>query len=194
MKSFNENILVKSVFAYIDLFYKLFPLFIIFYFLPIVLTLPTMSGAKPGVIDVFGFFRLEGTDTEAQNLLFWQKAIVLIFNFCAAIGIYISLKKLTSFIKNVFNEEPFCESNGKVLKFVGFFVAGITLVKNLLQEIMLPYPTSKLISTFSMILMKTANILSIIFNPYLVVGLFIAILGEIIIKGTLIKNENDLTV
>lgn len=190
MKSFNENILVKSVFAYIDLFYKLFPLFIIFYFLPIVLTLPTMSG----VIDVFGFFRLEGTDTEAQNLLFWQKAIVLIFNFCAAIGIYISLKKLTSFIKNVFNEEPFCESNGKVLKFVGFFVAGITLVKNLLQEIMLPYPTSKLISTFSMILMKTANILSIIFNPYLVVGLFIAILGEIIIKGTLIKNENDLTV
>jgi hypothetical protein len=42
--------------------------------------------------------------------------------------------------------------------------------------------------------MKTANILSIIFNPYLVVGLFIAILGEIIIKGTLIKNENDLTV
>ena len=153
-----------------------------------------MSGAKLSMIDVFGFFRFEGIDSESLSPSYLQKAIVLIFNFCAAIGIYISLKKLTFFIKNVFNEEPFCESNGKVLKFVGYFAAGITLVKNLLQEIIMPFPTNKLISAFSLVLMKTANIFSIIFNPYLVVGLFIAILGEIIIKGTLIKKENDLTV
>lgn len=97
-------------------------------------------------------------------------------------------------MKNVFDGNAFCESNGHILKLIGIFIIIITIGKRLISEIVISKEFYSLVSATNSILMRIVSFLSVLFDPYFVIGLFVMVLGEIIIYGAIIKQENDLTV
>jgi len=192
MKSFKENTLIKWVYAYLDLFYKLFPILFLIYFFPLLINIRSLKWKS---VDVFGLFRQTFTDASAlSQIATTYKILIVILNLSIVIIIFYSLKKLTYFMKNVFEGNPFCEVNGRILKLIGIFIIVITIGKRFISEIMISREFYCMISTTYLILMKVINFLSVLFDPYFVIGLFVMVLGEIIIHGAIIKQENDLTV
>ena len=191
MKSFKENTLIKWVYAYIDLFYKLFPLLFLIYFLPLLLNIPSLKWKSA---DVFGIFKQSFTDVSVlSEISFLYKAVILLVNISVVAAIYYSLKKLSLFMKNVYNENPFCVDNGKILKFIGGLVVVITIGIRFVF-ILTSAESFGIYSATNSVLMKAVSFLSIFFSPYFVIGLFVMVIGEIIIHGVKIKEENELTV
>ena len=192
MKSLKDNTLIKWVYAYIDLFYKLFPLLFLIYFLPILLNIPSLKWKSA---DVFGIFKQSFADISSlSEISFLYKTIVLIVNISVIAAIYYSLRKLSLFMKNVYNENPFCVDNGKILKFIGSLVVVITIGIRLIFTVTTPAESFGFVSITNSLLIRVVGFLSIFFSPYFVIGLFVMVIGEIIIHGVEIKEENDLTV
>jgi len=192
MKSFKDNTLIKWVYAYLDLFYKLFPILFVIYFFPLLINISILKWKS---VDVFGLFRQAFTDVSAlSQISIIYKILIVILNLSIIVIIFYSLKKLTYFMKNVFDGNPFCESNGKILKLIGIFIVTITIGKRFISVVMISREFNSMISTTYSILMRLVSFLSVLFDPYFVIGLFVVVLGEIIIHGAKIKEENDLTV
>jgi len=191
MKSLKENFLVKTVYAYLDLFYKAFPFFFALFYLPQMLMPSDQS--KISSLDVFGFFKFMDQIKEITML---HKIMIVAVNLIIAVGVFLSLKKLTRFIKNTFEGNPFCEENGRQLKFVGILIAVYTLLIHVVVGISIIWlkQDDVLVTSTTKLLLQIASLLSIFFNPYFVLGLFVMVLGEIILHGAVIKQENDLTV
>jgi hypothetical protein len=192
MKSFKDNTLIKWVYAYLDLFYKLFPILFVIYFFPLLINISILKWKS---VDVFGLFRQAFTDVSAlSQISIIYKILIVILNLSIIVIIFYSLKKLTYFMKNVFDGNPFCESNGKILKLIGIFIVTITIGKRFISVVMISREFNSMISTTYSILMRLVSFLSVLFDSYFVIGLFVVVLGEIIIHGAKIKEENDLTV
>jgi hypothetical protein len=189
MKSLKENFLVKSVYAYLDLFNKAFPFFFILFYLPQTL-MPTFL-SKQNSLDVFGFFKFMD---QTSAITMTQKVEIIGINLIIAVGIYLSLRRLTKFIKNTFEGNPYCEENGRHLKFVGLLVIIYSLLFNALLAFASWFKQDNLLTHATKIMIQIISLLSVFFNSYFVLGLFIIVLGEIILHGAAIKQENDLTV
>ncbi len=191
MKSLKENFLVKTVYAYLDLFYKAFPFFFILFYLPQMLMPSDYS--KISSLDVFGFLKFMD---QIKVITAFHKMLIIGVNLIIAIGVFLSLKKLTKFIKNTFEGNPFCEENGRHLKFVGILLAVYTLLLHIVigTSIIWLKQDDVLVTSTTKLLLQIASLLSVFLNPYFVLGLFVMVLGEIIIHGAAIKQENDLTV
>lgn len=192
MKLAKDNFLIKTVYAYIDLAYKAFPVYFIFMFLPLFLTFNVMGKAELRLIDVFHLFGDDSKYLNSVNISFVLAAIVM--NIIVFICVFISIKKLRGFIKNVFEGMPFCLDNGKSLKFVGIMIAILALLFHSATIVAVSYKASIGIVPGVSYLIAAMGILSLLINPYLIIGLFVVVLGEIIIQGAKLKEENDLTV
>ncbi|MDQ7818581.1 MAG: DUF2975 domain-containing protein [Melioribacteraceae bacterium] len=191
MKSFKENWTVKTVYAYLDLFLKLFPIVILFYIAPAVISLLSIGEMKLSKLDFFNLLSVSEQVSHSEKVLLSIYLIIVdvIILYC----IYMILKKLTVFIKNVFENNPFIEENGNHLKYVGKAILLLTVVYHISKIT----NSSDVISNLSVvvnILTKLSWLISIVFSPYLIIGLFIFVMGEIIIYAAKLKEENDLTV
>jgi cell division protein FtsL len=191
MKSFKENWTVKTVYAYLDLFLKLFPIVILFYIAPAVISLLSIGEMKLSKLDFFNLLSVSEQVSHSEKVLLCIYLIIVdvIILYC----IYMILKKLTVFIKNVFENNPFIEENGNHLKYVGKAILLLTVVYHISKIT----NSSDVISNLSVavnILTKLSWLISIVFSPYLIIGLFIFVMGEIIIYAAKLKEENDLTV
>lgn len=195
MKLYNENVLIKTVFALIDLFYKLlFPFFILFYVLPLLLNFPSFSNSNWNSVDIMGLFESQREFVLFKEIPLINKILVLMLNMGVVVIIYFCLKKLNRFIKNVFEGNPFSKENGLILKFVGTVVAISAAIIHLANGIMIVTSTISLRSEIVLILMRILYVLTVIFDPFVIIGLFVLVLGEVFIQGAIIKEENDLTV
>lgn len=190
MKSLKENFVVKTVYAYLDLFYKAFPFFFILFYLP-QMFMPS-GYSKLSSLDIFGFFKFMD---QINNITTLHKFIVVGVNLMIAAGVFLSLKKLTKFIKNTFEGNPFCEENGRLLKFVGVLITAYTLLLHIVVGFSIVWlKHDDVLTSSTKVLVQIISILSIFFNPYFVLGFFVIALGEIFLHGAQIKQENDLTV
>lgn len=191
MKSFKENWTVKTVYAYLDLFLKLFPLVVFFYVAQVGISLLIFGKMKLSELDFFNLISDIPSMAPSEEILTSVYLIIadVIFLYC----IYIILKKTTAFIKNVFENNPFIEENGRHLKSVGKIILLITVIFHLLKIVSPSNALVNLSVTIS-ILIKITWLISVIFSPYLIVGCFIYVMGEVIIYAAKLKEENDLTV
>lgn len=84
--------------------------------------------------------------------------------------------------------------NGKVLKSTGIIISILAVTVHISKSLLLyVYGIDSNLGMTSLML-TILNIVSVIFNPYMIIGLFVMVLGEIIVHGSQIKEEIDLTV
>ena len=191
MYLFKENFIVKTVCAYVKLFKLLYPVyFILFvafgifnYFIP---------GPKYGDVDFFKLYTNYDNITNLANFSIPVFILILISNIIVFAAVYFALIKLFKFLLNILNGSPYIEENGKNLKFIGVLIVCVTIFITLKDAIMAPKIPN--ISGLTNYLMKFSLGLTVFFNPYFVLGLFIIVLGEVIVRGTVMKNELDLTI
>jgi len=141
------------------------------------------------VLNVFTFKKIVGMENHLKLL----PIIAVILNLLIFVLIYLALRQVRGFIKNVYEESAFSAKNGERLKWVGIILAVIAVIKQLAPVILvsffLPVPT-----VTTRILIFAMGLLSVVFNVYMIAGLFVVVIGQIMIQGAEIKEENDLTV
>lgn len=190
MKSLKENWTVKTIYAYLDLFKKLIPILVLFFVILKIIP-PYQGNYELKNFDVFNILDSHFEKTNSENVL--MIVLVILFDLLIVTGAYMMLTNLTKFIKNVFNNNPFVEENGVYLKSAAKIMLALTFVyysTTIITSPNLDLPVSGTIE----FLFKVAMILSMVFNPVIVIGLFLFVIGEIIIHAAKLKEENDLTV
>ncbi|MCJ7552669.1 MAG: DUF2975 domain-containing protein [Ignavibacteriaceae bacterium] len=192
MKSLNEKRAVKYTFLLFDLFKKIFPLFIISYIGSLYLSTTMPNKFKISLYDYFRIFRNNNAMLNSNDSLLM--IVIILINIIFLISIYFVLIRLTSFTKNVFENKPFIEENGRYLKQVGIIAAILTIIFHLSTILINPAMDQLPLSKLLLLITKAFFVLSIVFNPYLILSLFIYALGEIIIHAARLKQENDLTI
>jgi len=187
MKSLKDNSIVKWVYAYVDLLLKALPILFLFMLFPFFLTL--RIDAKR--FDFFNLFNV--TTNQASHPLTWAITVAA-FNIIFFIFLYLILKRLVVFIKNVFDEKPFEEANGKNLKFVGVMVIVLAVLSHIAAIVSVQSPKVADLSWGTEMLISLMGFLSIAVSPYLFSGLLLIVIGEVILHGVRMKQEIDLTV
>ena len=196
MKLLKDNFLVKTAYSYVNLFYLFFPLMIFFFLLPILFNLPFGNQSSHTVllnVDLFNLFGKEKfiTDINIGNVILW--VIILIANASIVLGIFRGLRKLNKFMKNVVEEKPFVKENGEHLKSIGIIImilSTIIFLSLMSSGFLNPFPVHGVVKILYFLML----IISSLFNPYLVVGLVVFVIGEIIVRASELKEEQDLTV
>ncbi len=192
MESFKENKIVKYIYGYIQVFSVLliFALIGFFWFLYRLFSGDSLKGST---LSSAGLFRFR-IPINYDNLPI--TFILLLLNIAVCIVFFLVFRKLLQFIINVKNENPFIEKNGYLLKNVGIMLLIIATLNTIVEFInnfiqqnhVIPQSIMQQLGIIIMVPIVT------VFQPTFVLGLFIFLLGEIIIRGAKIKQENDLTV
>ena len=196
MKNLKKNFIVKTTYSYVNLFYLYFPIVIFFLLVPILFNFPSNDqNAKTALfnVDLFNLFGKEKFITEIglSSIALW--IFMLLANISIAVGIYYGLKRLNKFMKNVFEDKPFIEENGKHLKTIGIIIILVSTLVFLCKTTS-AYIVPMQLSVAIKYLYFIAILISSLFNPYLVVGLVIFVIGEVIVRAVKMKDEQDLTV
>ena len=193
MKTTKTNFLINTVYAYINLVYKIFPLIILLLFSPFVILYFTLGHTDVSTLDVFDLFTVNGKSPKAFSYTLTLGLAAGIISMLIFVFIYLILRKLNLFIKDVNNGETFSVENGKRLKFVGMVLAIIAAIKHLCKIVfvsfLIPNP-----SFTGRPLIFIIGMFSLAYNVFLIAGLFVMVIGQVIIQGAEIKEENDLTV
>lgn len=189
MKSLKDSFFVKTVYAYANLLTWIYPIFFFFVILGIIGTSSFFSNAD-----------LLGLTGKGENYLnnHWANSevrfLIVAINLGFLITTYMGLKRLLKFMKNVFEEKPFVEENGKNLKFIGIITMALTIVVHLTSEVSRHVEVTAVVSQTTKFLILLSNSLGVVFNPYLILGMFVYVIGEIVIHAAKLKEEIDLTV
>lgn len=194
MGPLKENFFVKTSYAYFNLFKKL-------YFIVLVMiignALSGIGGQNPpwGVHQGVDFYNLFSNVPELfkPNIVpFAMSLFIVLANVFVFLLTYLIIIKLEKFLKNVYEENPFIKKNGVYLKYTGTvimaFALFITLKEIFLSLILVGRSDTRYI------LLIIIHLLSLVFNTYFIIGLFIYTLGVVIIRGAKMKEELDLTV
>lgn len=197
MKPLKENFLVKTSYAYITLIFALCPVLFLVYLVHFFITISAFTSSGKTVmifLDFFHLFGMEKLKTEIAGQSWEFMFIILVFNLAVIVGLYLGVIKLRSFFKNVLEEKPFAEENGKHLKSIGLITIIVTAVVAIGRVFLINSVALELIGMFEQVLLSISSLLSIVFSPFFILGIFIYVFGEIIIRAANIKEENDLTV
>jgi len=187
--------LIKTVYAWVDLVYKIFPFFLFISIIPIVISAQSTLGILLHSMDLFKFSGPLGELAKENNYYSIFSLISLFLKIVIFVIVYICIKKLRDFIKNVSEGSPLCEANGRYLKFIGLSISILVFILHFINVLLISvFWGAGFVSFGITVLIAVMGILTVIFNPYLIVGLLVLILGEILLNGAKLKEENDLTV
>ncbi len=187
MKSLKDNSIVKWVYAYVDLLLKALPILFVFALFPFLF----FGESDARRLDFFNLFNaLRNNNLHSLTWLI----VIPAFNIVVFITLYLTLKRLVVFIKNVFDEKPFEEENGKNLKFVGMMVIIIAVFFHIAAIVSVQNSKIADLSWETEMLVNVMGFLSIAVSPYLFSGLLLIVIGEVILHGVRMKQEIDLTV
>jgi len=196
MKSLKNNFFVKTAYSYVNMFFLFFPYILFLFLLPMIFGWP-FNSLKTHTdifnVDLFGLFGKEKYITEINFGSFVFLLIILIVNATIALGIYYGLRRLNKFMKNVFEDKPFIEENGRHLKMIGIIImvlSTLVFLSKMSSGFLTPLPLAQIVKYLYFI----AILISSLFNPYLVTGLVVFVIGEVIVRAAEIKEEQDLTV
>lgn len=196
MKSLKNNFFVKIARGYVTFFYWCFPLIVIIKGI-LLITGSTLNSQQTNTVllnvDLLGLFGNEKFITEINfnNIVFWL--FILAANASIITGFYYGLIKLNKFLKNVYEDKPFIQENGKHLKTIGILVMVLSTLVYLtkyISEHFYRLPVSE-----NYISLRIFEILiNALLNFNLVIGLVVFVIGEVIVRAAEIKEEQDLTV
>lgn len=191
MKSLKDNSIVKWVYAYFDLLLKALPILFLFMFIQLFVLGRVLGSVDAKMFDAFNLFSVKSN--QVSHSLIWIITVAS-FNIIFLIFLYLTLKRLVIFIKNVFDEKPFEEENGKNLKFVGVMVIVLSALSHLAVVVSVQNSIITDLSWETHKLISVTSFLSFAFSPYLFSGLLFIVIGEVILHGARMKQEIDLTV
>jgi hypothetical protein len=194
MQNAKFKYLIKTVYAWVDLVYKISPIILVILFSPLLINIFLFHKLSIGLTDVVGLFEPLKELSNIKRLPSVLPYLALTANFAVFIIIFLCIKRIRSFIKNVFDGNAFCHDNGRHLKFVSILMAIIVIVFHFSKIFLISFFFMEPLVPINKFLVGTAISLSIAFNPYIIIASLIYIIGEIIINGAKIKEENDLTV
>lgn len=153
----------------------------------IALTNPTL---QIHAVDLFGIGSGQSKTYGIDYSIFGRYSEIVYFGISLAIllAILFVILFLKKFLKNVYDEKPFIEENGRHLKRIGSIIVITSMIFYFLNFL------SSFSYSFLTPLMQLGNSITIIINPFTVLGFVIVVVGETFIYGARIKQENDLTV
>lgn len=191
MKSLKDNSIVKWVHTYADLLLKALPILFLYQLFQLFVSGRVLKRINAKMFDAFNLFSVKSN--QVSHSLIWIITVAS-FNIIFLIFLYLTLKRLIIFIKNVFDEKPFEEENGKNLKFVGVMVIILAAISHM--AVIVSVQNSKItdLSWETQMLISVTSFLSFAFSPYLFSGLLFIVIGEVILHGVRMKQEIDLTV
>ena len=193
MKSFKNNSFVKIARGYVIFFYVCFPLVIIGKILQLNFG-PDLTPQQTNIVlpnvDVGGFFGNEKfiTSLNFGNVVLWL--FILLVNACLMAGIFYGIIKLNKFLKNVYNDRPFIQENGKHLKVIGILI----IVLSTLVQIAKNTPSLAILHPGIIFISIIVILFNALLNSNLAIGLVVFVIGEIIVRASEMKEEQDLTV
>ena len=195
MKSLQDNFFVNIARGYVTFFYWCFPLIVIVKCILLIYN-PTLTSQQTNTVllnvDLLGLFGNEKfiTAINFNTVVLWL--LILVVNASIIAGIYYGLIKLKKFLKNVYEDRPFIQENGKHLKVIG------TLVMALSTLIYIAKHTTGFLSSLQISNDAYIKVFEILINlflkPALGIGLIVFVIGEIIVRAAEMKEEQDLTV
>ncbi|MDP4192234.1 MAG: DUF2975 domain-containing protein [Bacteroidota bacterium] len=190
MKSSKEKFFVKTVYAYFNLFTKIYPLIL----LRIIGN--SVSGKKgQGLFPSVDFFNLFSNEPEFFSpyiVPWWVSTSIIISNLLVFSLTYFMIIKLNQFLKNSSEENPFIKKNGEHLKVVGIITIILAVFLSLKDVVIKSYLIE--LSLTVRALLMPLNFLMLFFSPYFIIGMFTYMLGEICTKNAKMKEELELTV
>ncbi|MGE5363426.1 MAG: DUF2975 domain-containing protein [Bacteroidota bacterium] len=194
MKPLSENFFVKTSYAYFNLLKKLY--FVVLVFI-VGNALSGIGGQNPpwGVHPGVDFFNLFSNLPEffRPNRVPIALSLYIVFSNILVFALtYMIIRKLDQFLKNIYEDNPFISKNGENLKTVGTvtMVLGMFLsLKDVFLKINLLWA-----SDWTKTLLVVLHMFGFLVNTYFIIGLFAYALGEIMIRGSKLKEEIDLTV
>lgn len=143
-------------------------------------------------IDVFnllGYYKTVRTKGDYSLLVF-----ITLLNLAMLVVYYFVFIKLIRFLKNVLENNPFTKENGKYLKTIGLMVVGLSYFQNAVRELSKPISSYAIETSVWIVYAKLTALILYLFDPFLMAGVFLLVIGEIVIRAAVIKQENDLTV
>lgn len=190
MKSSKEKLFVKTVYAYFNLFTKIYPLIL----LRIIGN--SVSGKKgQGLYPSVDFFNLFSNEPEyfSPNIVpWWVSTSIIVSNLLVFSLTYFMIIKLNQFLKDSSEENPFIKKNGEHLKVVGILTIVFAVFLSLKDVFIKSYLIELSLTTRALLL--PLNFLMLFFSPYFIIGMFTYMLGEICTKNAKLKEELELTV
>lgn len=191
MKLFKDNWLVKTSHSYFSLAQKFLFVsvgLIIYRLIKIFYTKSNTFDVKQiDVCNLLGYNRVLRGKNDISLL-----TLIVILNLIIIAGYYYIFLRLIRFLKNVFENNPFTSENGKHLKVIGMLIVFISYFQNVIRELNNPYYANE--SVTLLIFAKISALVLCLFDPFLMAGVLLVVIGEIILKATIIKQENDLTI
>lgn len=184
------NYFGKSVYAYFNLFTKIYPL-ILFRIVGNALGGQKEQGLFPSV-DFYNLFSNEPELFSPNVTAWWVKAAIIISNFLVFSLTYFMIIQLNRFLKNSYEEDPFIRKNGRHLKTAGMLTIILAVFISLKDVVLKSYLLDA--SLTLRVLMMPLNFLMMFFSPYFIIGMFTYALGEISIRTAKLKEEAELTV
>lgn len=194
MQDTKVKFIIKTVYAYVDLIYKISPFILILLFSPLLISILIFHKLALGDTDVVGLFEPLKELAALNRVPSIFPYLALIANFLVFIIIFICIKRIRVFMKNVYEGSPFCYDNGRHLKLVSILMATIVVIFHFAKIFLFSFFFMDSVTSLTKLLIGIAVSLSIAFNPYLIVAMLIYIIGAIIMSAAKIKEENDLTV
>ncbi|MCX6169691.1 MAG: DUF2975 domain-containing protein [Ignavibacteriales bacterium] len=196
MEKSNETKIVKYIHYYLKGFTYLTPLMFFAGYVGIILQFIKNGELIGARFSIFGvsFIRIPkeiifGKTGDALIVLLFALILFLLF----MLVLYYALK----FVKNVLNEKLLVEQNGILLKIIGQLISGFAII-SFLNELFLSFSAfNRILNTWQFIkslLVLFPTLLLVLLQPVFVLGVFFILLGEILIRASIVKQENDLTV
>lgn len=193
MKLLKGSNFVKSVYAYFNLFTKIYPLIL----LRIVGN--SFSGRNDQVlfqifpsVDFYNLFSNEPELFSPNAVAWWVKAAIIISNLLVFGLTYFMIIQLNRFLRDKYEENPYIRENGRRLKTAGMLTIILAVLISLKDVVLKAYLFDAPLTLRAILI--PMNFIMGFFSPYFIIGMFTYALGEISIRAGKLKEEVELTV
>ena len=191
----NSLRLIKYINIYLQIAKYILPAGIILGFVGMISSLLSHGMYNQSRFSVMGIKLIE-TPKKTAFSPFVDGIIITVIGIIIAAILIIIIFKFSRFIMNIRENNFLAEENGKLLKQNGLLIATFSIIL-MLQEIVLNLGSlvNKIPTWYEiMFMLLIMPLLYVIMHPIFLLGMFFVLFGEIMLKASELKQENDLTV
>lgn len=193
MEALKNNSYLKWTYYYFYTAYILVPVLVVILYGIRIYKMIGAGSFDAVELDLFSIFGQYEFDLNSYGSAL--SLIIISTNMFFFFLIYFFLKKLVAFLKNVRTGKPLIFENSVLLTQIGTIIIFISFLLHSGDEYsrLLSHPTKMPVAAY-LLVNSINNVLTYILNPFLYVGLLVIIIGKIFYEGSVLKQENELTV
>lgn len=200
MKNKKETFFVNIAFTYINVIVISYPFYVVSIYLFSLINYYLNANSNYLLeVDTFNLFininrYFSESLIKAKGFSSFTVASLFLSNFFYHSVVYSVLWSLRRFLKNISTEDYLSIENGKILKGISVKVVLIAISIKVIQIITNQIQVIDLVGRNIRLGYDFIELGKLIFDPILIICSSVYIIGNVIIKGAAIKQENDLTV